>query len=82
MVVTVSSKGQIVIPAETRRSHGIVAGTKLAVVDMGDHISLVPAPVDPIRELRGILKDTGYTMDDFMAERRRERAAEEEHTQR
>lgn len=82
MVVTVSSKGQIVIPAETRKAHGIVAGTKLAVVDMGDHISLVPEPVDAIGELRGILKESGYTMNEFMAERRRERAAEEERTQR
>ena len=77
-VVTVSSKGQIVIPAEIRKSYGIEPGQKFVVVDMGDHISLVPAVDDPIRHLRGILKDTGFTMDDFMEERRREREAEDE----
>jgi AbrB family looped-hinge helix DNA binding protein len=81
-IVTVSSKGQIVIPAGIRRTYGIDAGTKLSVVDMGDHISLVPAPVDAITELRGILKDSGYTMEDFLAERRRDRAAEDESAKR
>ena len=43
-IVTVSSKGQLVIPAEIRKKYGIEPGQKFVVVDMGDHISLVPAP--------------------------------------
>ncbi len=76
-IVTVSSKGQIVLPAEIRKKHGIQAGQRYVVVDMGDYISLVPAAGDPIKHLRGILKGTGYTMEQFVEDRRRDREAEQ-----
>lgn len=78
MIVTVSSKGQIVLPAELRRKYDIQAGSKLAVVDMAGSLYLVPVSDDPLSELRGMFKDRpGFSSEDFLAERRRERDDEE-----
>jgi AbrB family looped-hinge helix DNA binding protein len=54
---TVSSKGQIVIPAELRERLGIEAGTRIAVRIERDHlIILEPINEGYIRRLRGSLK--------------------------
>ena len=52
--VTVSSKFQIVIPAEIREKLKIRPGQQLTVLDWGGAIKLVP--VRPLSELRGVLK--------------------------
>ncbi len=41
----VSSKGQVVIPAELRRRYAIEAGTRLDFVDEGDALRIVVRPV-------------------------------------
>ena len=78
MIVKVSSKGQIVLPAEIRKRWDINPGDELAVVDVGWHVSLVPLPEgDAIDVARGLLAGVpGVTMDAFMADRRRERDRE------
>lgn len=38
--LTVSSKGQIVLPADLRRRHGMGAGAKLEVVETADGLTL------------------------------------------
>lgn len=79
MIVTVSSKGQIVLPAELRRKYGVEAGSKLAIVDLAGALYLVPLCDDPLAELTGMFKDTpGFSSAEFLAERRRERDAENE----
>jgi AbrB family looped-hinge helix DNA binding protein len=57
--VQVSSKGQIVIPAELREAMGIEAGTRVAVERQGDAILLRPITDDLIRSLRGFTKGAG-----------------------
>lgn len=57
--VTVSSKGQVVLPAELRRRLGLAAGAKLEVVEVADGVMLrvvrsVPA-VD-VEHLAGMVK--------------------------
>lgn len=80
MIVTVSSKGQIVLPAELRRKYDIQAGSRLAIVDMAGAIYLVPVSDDPLSELCGMFKDTpGFSSADFLAERRRDADAEDQH---
>lgn len=69
----VSVRGQTVIPREIREQLGIKPNTKLAWSVRDGVIIVVPIPEDPVRALVGILKDTGYTFEDFMEERRRER---------
>jgi AbrB family looped-hinge helix DNA binding protein len=54
MTVTVSSKYQVVIPEEIRRSTGIRPGQKVDILKYGNHVALVPVP-DP-KSMRGFLK--------------------------
>jgi AbrB family looped-hinge helix DNA binding protein len=53
---TVSSKGQVVIPAELREVLGIEAGTRIAVRIEKEHLILEPINEGYIRRLRGSLK--------------------------
>ena len=79
MIITVSTKGQIVIPVEMRRRHGLEPGTKLVVVDMGDQLVLMPAHEDPVAYARGLFNRLGvsYSTDDLIRERREERARDD-----
>ena len=74
MFVRVSSKGQIVLPAEVRKRMRIETGDELVVVEWGGGVYLVPKPTDPIRHARGILRRLGsnLTVEQFRAERRAE----------
>lgn len=79
MRVKVSSKGQIVLPAEIRRKYGIEAGSELDVVEWAGTLYLLPVEEgEPLGHLRGMLAGTGYSTEQFLAERRAERDAEEE----
>ncbi|HHY44466.1 MAG TPA: AbrB/MazE/SpoVT family DNA-binding domain-containing protein [Firmicutes bacterium] len=54
--VTMSAKGQIVIPAEVRRKLALKAGTLLRVYDGDGKIVLVPEIEDPLSAGLGFLK--------------------------
>jgi len=77
MRVTVSSKGQIVLPAEIRRKYGLSAGTRLQLVDLGGHISLVPAMDDAVGDAFGMLED-GPSTADLVRARGEDRSREED----
>ena len=51
-IVTVSPKYKVVIPQSVREHHGIRPGTKMAVLDFGNVIRLVP--VKPAADYIGI----------------------------
>jgi len=72
----VSVKGQTVIPKEIREAFSIKEGTKLVWTLRDGKLTVFPVPEDPLRASLGILKDSGYTFDDFMQDRAEERAAE------
>ena len=57
--VTVSSKYQIVIPAELRQSMQIQPGSKLTLVEMGGQVRLLP--VLPASAYRGIARNLSNT---------------------
>lgn len=59
METYVSSKGQIVIPADMRRKYGIKSGTRIQIYDDGERIILRPVTPEYIRSLRGSLKGGG-----------------------
>jgi len=69
---TVTSKGQITIPASIRERFGIHAGTRVHFFVNDDTIEFVPA-TRSVRELAGMLKYDGEPvtveqMDDAIAE--------------
>lgn len=55
MRIRMSSKGQVVLPAEVRRKYGLTAGAELELVDAGDHLVVMPTVKDPVARLRGLL---------------------------
>jgi AbrB family looped-hinge helix DNA binding protein len=54
-ITTVSTKGQLVIPAEVRESLGIGPGTRIAVSLEGSRIILEPVSEKLVDETRGML---------------------------
>jgi AbrB family looped-hinge helix DNA binding protein len=52
--VKVSSKHQIAVPATVRRELAIDAGDHLLVEVQDGAIVLIPMPVDPVEELKGL----------------------------
>jgi AbrB family looped-hinge helix DNA binding protein len=55
MRIRVSSKGQVVLPAEIRRKYRLSAGSELELLDVGDHLLAWPVAADPVSRLRGLL---------------------------
>ncbi len=51
--ITLSEKGQIVIPVELRRRYGLKKGDKLVLEERNGSIILRPLPKHPFVELRG-----------------------------
>lgn len=74
MTITVSAKGQMVIPAVIRNRYGIAPNTKVELLDLGNEVVIVPLPKNPLSESRGILK--GVSSDDLIKERRGQRKKE------
>jgi AbrB family looped-hinge helix DNA binding protein len=76
-MVTISSKGQLVIPAELRKKYRLKAGTKVAVHDRDGHFTVTPDPYDAFLASRGILRDVSEDVDAWMMnEKRKERERE------
>ena len=76
MTLTVSIKGQMVIPAKIRKKYNIQPQTKVELIDKGDEIVIVPLPKDPLHNSRGILK--GVSTKDLLKLRQQERRIEQE----
>ena len=56
MKTTVSTKGQVIIPAEIRYQLHLGPGSELEVTQSGNHIVMVPVVKDPVLASRGIIK--------------------------
>jgi AbrB family looped-hinge helix DNA binding protein len=72
-MVTVTSKGQLVIPAKLRKKYGIRKGTRVSVTEEGNHLVLQPITPECLDRLRGILKGDGRAMKYLLQERKRDR---------
>jgi AbrB family looped-hinge helix DNA binding protein len=76
MVATISSKGQLVIPASIRRRYHLTAKSKVDFLDTGHSIVLIPLPPgDPFLASRGLLKGK-FSTAEFLKLRREERTRE------
>ncbi len=49
----ITKKGQVVVPVKLRKKYGIDAGAKVAWIDTGTVIKVIPIPKDPVGALRG-----------------------------
>ena len=58
--VTVSTKFQVVIPRDVRKSLGITAGQKIRVIALGDRIEFIP--IRPAKALRGFVRGIDPTV--------------------
>jgi AbrB family looped-hinge helix DNA binding protein len=78
---TVSSRGQVVIPAELRQQLGIKQGTPATWSEEGGRLVLTPVTERRLKEIRGFLKPlpgTGSMFEDLFEERERERKREKQ----
>lgn len=80
--VTISAKGQIVIPAEVRRCLGIKPGAKLRLRVADTHFELSPLPEDLIGHLRRVVKKDPSLSQMLLAERESDCVREEEDAER
>ena len=79
--ITMSSKGQFVVPAELRDRLGLAKGTVAKLTEENGRLVLTPLTAKRINEIRGFLKPApgAPTMfDEIFAERERERRREKE----
>lgn len=76
---TMSTKGQVVIPAEIRRRRKLEPSAKFEVRDTEEGILLVPRQKHDWRRSRGMLKKYGdrSALDDWAEYKREERELEE-----
>jgi AbrB family looped-hinge helix DNA binding protein len=74
-VSTVTTKGQLVIPAKLRRKYAIRKGTQVAFVEEKNRLVLQPLTPEFIRSLRGSLKGRPSALKVLRQERRRESRA-------
>jgi len=56
---TISSKGQVVIPAPLRDEMSLKEGTRVSLARQGDSLILRPITREFIHNLRGVLKGRG-----------------------
>jgi len=66
------SKGQIVIPSETRKRYRIEPGTELQVMEYGGIICLIPPVEDPVKAACGLLPPKASLAEKLLKERKGE----------
>jgi len=76
MKSTVTTRGQVSIPAELRKKFNIEPETQVEWIQEGNAIKVIPLPKDPIKAFRGAGRGR-YTSDKLMRDRRKERQEEE-----
>jgi AbrB family looped-hinge helix DNA binding protein len=65
-----SSKGQVVIPAEVRAALGILPGTRILITVENKHIILHPVTDQLVEETKGMLAGGPSLSDELQRERR------------
>ncbi|HEV2711186.1 MAG TPA: AbrB/MazE/SpoVT family DNA-binding domain-containing protein [Edaphobacter sp.] len=73
LIATVSTKGQLVIPAEMREVLGIVSGSRVALTLEGDLITLRPVSERLVDETCGMFAGGPSLTDELQRERRSEK---------
>jgi AbrB family looped-hinge helix DNA binding protein len=76
MKTTVSTRGQVSIPAALRKKYGIETETQVEWIEEGNAIKIVLLPKDPIKAFRGAGRNR-YTSDRLIMDREKERLEED-----
>jgi AbrB family looped-hinge helix DNA binding protein len=77
-LLTVSSKGWVVIPAELRKKYQLKPGSQVRIVDYGGVLALVPVLENPIKQTRGILKGKSSLTKALLEERAKDKQREDQ----
>ena len=77
MVLTISNKGWVVIPAEMRKKYHLNPGTKVVIVDYGGVLAIVPAVKDPVKQGYGFFKGEASLTTSLKKDRELEKKREE-----
>lgn len=75
MHTTLTKRGQTVVPAKIRKRYNLKEGDRLAWIDTGQGIKVIPIPADPISALRGSAKGA-HLLDALYRYRKEERENE------
>ncbi len=75
MKTTISTRGQVSIPAAIRKRYGMEPETQVEWIEEGNAIKIVPVPKDPVKAFRGAGRGR-YTSEELIRDRRKERVEE------
>jgi len=76
-IVTVSAKGQLVIPKKIRETLGIKPKQKVFLKLVKDHAEIEPLPQDPVEHFCGIFKEGPSLTEALLKERAEDKKREE-----
>ncbi|HPC33772.1 MAG TPA: AbrB/MazE/SpoVT family DNA-binding domain-containing protein, partial [Syntrophales bacterium] len=77
-IITVSGRGQIVIPRQIRNHLNIKPGRKLTIKVEGDSAVMTPLPDDPVGHFCGIFREGPSLTEALLDQRRKDRRDEDE----
>ena len=75
-IMTVTSKGQVVIPAKIRKRYGLSKGARLCIEEHGDELILRPLTPEYLDRIAGILKGPDSLSRKLLQERARDKQKE------
>ena len=74
---TMTSKGQIVVPAKLRRRYGLKPGVKVYFIERNNEILFQPLTKEYIRSVHGLLASKSSVTEELLQERVKDREHEE-----
>ncbi len=76
--ISVSQRGQIVIPARIREKYGIQPGTKVRFIERDGEVAFQPLAKESVREACGMLKSKSSASKELLRQRAKEQERENE----
>jgi AbrB family looped-hinge helix DNA binding protein len=74
---TLTSKGQVVVPAKLRRRYGLKPGTRIYFIERNSEIIFQPLTKETIRSVHGLLASQTSVTKELLKERAKDKAHEE-----